>query len=236
MEKSKCKLDQVIQTKYLEIAYTTKDQAAIGDLVNLIESEYMKVLSLFQQEAGDRVRLEVYYSHQDLLEALGFPGGPGWIRGGIQENRILIGSPMNPPIKATYWAMIRTGLHELIHLVLAKVKPNLPRWLDEGVACFLAKDLRLGWIEETFREASKRNDLASFDDLDTKEDFALFFERHGYQHAYSIVDFLMTVYGSDKLLALVRDPHNYQGIFNKSQDLIEEEWKTYVRQSYQGED
>ncbi len=91
-----------------------------------------------------------------------------------------IASPLNPPPGSQFYNVLNTAVHEFVHIIVNKIKEDTPRWLNEGIAGYEAKDNDENWIRKTIRNGLVNNILPTFKDLDTGEDFETFFKRNGY--------------------------------------------------------
>lgn len=164
--------------------------------------------------------------------ALGFPDAPGWIRGGLGVGKIVIASPLNPPPGSDFNNVVNTAVHEFVHIVVNKINRNTPRWLNEGIACFEAKDNSEKWIRETVKNGLINGEIPAFKDLDTGEDFETFFKLNGYQYSYTIIESIIGEFGYKKLCELIKTPNNFVEIFNFSEDEVEKRWIEYINKTY----
>ncbi|WP_200963581.1 hypothetical protein [Paenibacillus sp. Soil766] len=51
----------------------------------------------------------------------------------------------------------------------------------------------------------------------------------GFQFSYLIVEFIVDEYGLDSLNKLIRNPSDFNGIFQRSELELHEQWVEYVR-------
>jgi len=226
------KLDCSTETDHFKIRYTKADLSCIDEVVRVLDSQYIEITELLNRKLDEKLEVEIHSVHQELLNALGFPNGPKWIRGGVGDNKILIASPLNPPPKSTYENVLKTAVHEVVHKIVALISCNIPRWLDEGTASFIAKDNREAWIKETVSDGVRSNTLPSFDCLDTGNDFEEFFNRDGYQYSYTIVEFIVDKYGYDKLVGFIKEPDNVSNLMGCTLQELEHLWIKYIQRNY----
>ena len=162
-------------------------------------------LKKLAQNAGAQLekdcKIYIYSSSQDLQAALVFPqdwtGGIAFTEYGI----VAIGvSTSNLD-----WGK-RTVAHELTHLVIRQVTYNvyndLPTWLNEGLAMYAEGDLRVD-LAGKLKDAISRDKLFSVRSL--SGGFPANTEEAGlaYAQSYSLTNFLIETYGSDKMLNLL---------------------------------
>jgi len=102
----------------------------------------------------------------------------------------------------------QTIAHELTHLVVGQATQNpfqapLPRWLDEGLAMYNEGSLP-GYNKDALDEAIATDTLISVRSLSAytgdPNQVNLF-----YAESYSVIDYLLSQYGRDKMVALLND-------------------------------
>jgi hypothetical protein len=158
----------------------------------------------------------IYGSNSDLLSSMIFPqewsGGVAFTRYGC----IAIGiSSSNLD-----WGKGAIA-HELTHLITEQMTLNpyneLPTWLDEGLAMY-----NEGPLDSSFtsylNQAIKANNLISIRSLSSP--FSAYADKSylSYAESYSIVDFLISAYGGNKMFALLdtfRQGSTYDGALYK---------------------
>ena len=176
--------------------------------------------------------IEIHSDINQLHIALGFPNAPDWIRGGIGVGKIVIASPLNPPPGSQFDNVLNTAVHEFVHIIVNKINRDTPRWLNEGIACYEAKDNNESWIRNTVMNGLINNTIPTFKDLDTGEDFETFFKRNGYQYSYTIVESIIEEFGYDKLYNLIQSPHNFVGILGITEHQLQNKWVQYIKKNY----
>jgi len=169
------------------------------------EEAVAKVAVLLGVTEREPVDFFVYADKGSFYDAL----GPG-----AREN---VGGQADPGIR-TLFALIKpdqigdgwVGIvipHELTHLVLGTAVANpyhhLPRWLDEGVAVYLAQGYDAS-DRSTVDGAARDAELMPLDALIAQ--FPTTAQRFGLAYAESVsaVDYLVRTYGTDGLVRLVR--------------------------------
>jgi hypothetical protein len=146
-------------------------------------------------------KLYIYADAQDLQGAMIYPqewtGGVAFTRYGI----IAIGiAPDN-----LSWGK-RAIAHELAHLVIHQMTLNpysgLPTWLDEGLAVYAEGPL-IPLYKAYLDKAIAEDSLISVRSLSSP--FSAYTEESllSYAQSYSLVEFLITNYGQDKMLELL---------------------------------
>jgi hypothetical protein len=183
------------------------------------------------------VNIYIYASSQDLKGSMIFPNE--WT-GGVaftQYNNIAIGiSPSN----LTWGQGAMT--HELTHIVINQVVFNpyndLPVWLNEGLAMY-----NEGPLDSQFTgpltSAITKNTLISVRSLSSP--FSAFPDKANLSYAESdtFVDYLVSQYGSNKMLALLNTfkqgsttDDALRGVYGFNMDGLNSQWLTWVKTKY----
>ena len=177
------------------------NQAFGGELLDAATEALEKLASDTGAHLEQDVEIYIYASSEDLLSALIY--AQEWT-GGIAFNEygiLAIGIEPNN----MEWGK-RTIAHELAHLVTYQMTYNpysdIPTWLNEGLSMYIERDL-----DPTFR--SLLNNVISHDMLISVQTLSSNFPtdvqeaRLSYAESYSLVEFLIDNYGSDKMLSLL---------------------------------
>jgi len=181
------------------------------------------------------VKLYLYANAGDLQGSMIFPqewtGGVAFPRYGIMAIGI---SPDNLD-----WGK-RAIAHELTHLVIHQVTLNpysdLPTWLDEGLAMHSEGSLEpvlVGYLNGAIAEGR----LISVQSLASPFSAYAGEAALSYAQSYSLVEFLITAYGQDKmfeLLSTFREGATYDGalmkVYGFDMDGLDALWRGWVTQ------
>ncbi|MCB2299295.1 peptidase MA family metallohydrolase [Clostridium tagluense] len=226
------KLNLKKETQHFIICYTEIDKTCIDKVSDVLENNYNRITIIFKQQLQEKLNIEIHSDINQLHIALGFPNAPDWIRGGIGVDKIVIASPLNPPPGSQFDNVLNTAVHEFVHIIVNKINADTPRWLNEGIACYEAKDNNENWIRKTVMNGLVNNRVPTFKDLDTGEDFETFFKRNGYQYSYTIVESIIEEFGYDKLYDLIESPSNFVGILGITENQLQNKWMEYIKKNY----
>lgn len=226
------KLNLRKETQHFIIHYSEFDKTCIDKVLDVLESSYNRITNNFNQQLQEKLIIEIHPDHNQLHIALGFPNAPDWVRGGLGRGKIVIASPLNPPQGSEFYNVLNTAVHEFVHIIVNKINDNTPRWLNEGIACYEAKDNNENWIIKTVENGLVNNILPTFKDLDTGEDFETFFKRNGYQYSYTIVESIIKLFGYDKLRNLIKSPNSFVEIFGITKYELQDKWRDYIKENY----
>jgi hypothetical protein len=220
------------ETQHYIIYYTETDKSCINIVSDVLENNYKRITTNFNQQLQEKLIIEIHSDLTQLHIALGFPNAPDWIRGGIGVGKIVIASPLNPPPGSEFDNVLNTAVHEFVHIIVNKINDETPRWLNEGIACYEAKDNNENWIRKTIKNGLVSNMIPTFKDLDTGEDFETFFKRNGYQYSYTIVESIIEEFGYDKLYRLIKSPNNFVDVFGITENEMQSKWIEYIKKNY----
>lgn len=226
------KLELKKETLHFIIHYNEFDRTCIDKVSEVLENSYSRITNNYNQQLEEKLIIEIHPNHHELYIALGFTNAPNWIRGGLGIDKIVIASPLNPPPGSEFYNVLNTAVHEFVHMIVNKINNNTPRWLNEGIACYEAKDNNDKWIIETVKNGLINNTIPTFKDLDTGEDFEKFFKLNGYQYSYTIVEFIIKLFGYNKLINLIKHPDNFVKIFEITEDELQDKWRDYIKKNY----
>ncbi|MFL0195708.1 peptidase MA family metallohydrolase [Clostridium sp. WILCCON 0269] len=226
------KLNLRKETEHFIIHYTEFDKTCIDKISDVLENSYNRITNNLNQQLQKKLIIEVHPDRNQLHIALGFPNAPDWIRGGLGIGKIVIASPLNPPPGSEFYNVLNTAVHEFVHIIVNKINEDTPRWLNEGIACYEAKDNSENWIVKTVGNGLVNNILPTFKDLDTGVDFETFFKRNGYQYSYTIVESIIKLFGYDKLRKLIKTPNSFVEIFGITEDELQNQWIDYIKVNY----
>lgn len=123
-------------------------------------------------------------------------------------------------------------MHEFVHIIVNQINDDTPRWLNEGIASYEAKDNDENWIKESVKNGLLSNMIPSFKDLDTGDDFEAFFKCNGYQYSYTIVESIVNLFGYDKLYRLIKSPNSFLEVFGITEDEFQNKWINYIYKIY----
>ena len=184
------------------------------------------------------IRVYIYANVRDLQGSMIYPqewtGGAAFTRHGI----IAIGIAPDKLI----WGK-RAMTHELTHLVIHQMTFNpyndLPTWLDEGLAMYA--EGMLGPEYTTFlSRAIDEGSLISVRSLSSP--FSAYAEESilAYAQSYSLVEFMISNYGRDKMLGLLntfKQGSSYdralEKVYGFDMDGLNTLWQNYVTKQYQ---
>jgi len=186
------------------------------------------------------VRIYIYASTNDLQGAMIFPqewtGGVayttyGVVAAGINSNNLEWGE--------------RTIVHELTHLVTQQMTYNpynsMPVWLSEGLSMYAEGEME-PLFESYLGQAVSNDELISVQSLASPFSAATHLSYLSYAQSMSIVEFLIDIYGSEKMLELLNTFHQGSGydealitVYGFDMDGLNDLWRAYITAIYKPE-
>ena len=177
------------------------DQSFAQELMDAAKEALDKLAQDTGADLEQSVRIYVYASKEDMLGALAYPqqwtGGLTFPEYGI----IVIGIAT----KELTWGR-RAVAHEMAHLVTYQMTFNpysdIPTWLSEGLSMYAEGDLEptFGYLLDN---AISEDKLISVQTLSSNFPTNVEETRLSYAESYSLVKFLITNYGREKILSLL---------------------------------
>ncbi|MBK1813287.1 hypothetical protein JHL18_21935 [Clostridium sp. YIM B02505] len=231
-EEAENKLNLRVETEHFIVCFRENDTECIGKVIDSLEKNYSRITINLEQKLENKLIIEIYSNLKSLHNALGLQDAPTWIRGGLGAGKIIIASPLNPPPGSNFHNVVNTAIHEFVHILVNKINSNTPRWLNEGIACYEAKDNSESWIRQTVSEGLSNGNIPTFKDLDTGEDFEAFFALDGYQYSYTMVEAIVNLFGYDKLRKLVKAPNKIDEVLHISETDLYKKYVDFIKINY----
>lgn len=223
--KKNIKLDnmQVYETKHFTIYYETLEQATILDIDKKLETNYPTIQDFFGPSQNQKGRIVVYANVARFQQAylglfLSLLYGD-WATGAAYQDLVLVTSPENHGAQHTYEDILEIIVHEYVHTLVYQQNEMPDIWLDEGIATFLAG-----------QKSQLSSAIPSFEDMQ-KQDMDTFLENDGYAFCYTYVEYLVKVYGAEKVIALIQT-NNYEETLGKSARDIYNAWVRHLETEY----
>lgn len=202
------------------------DQRAVQDVAEALQEQALQINSALDYEYRDPIIVEIFPDQDSLdhygmnLEMQGYYAYSG-------DQRIQMVSPRNPTaqLEVDYSQRVTIAVHEYVHLVNNAINPNMPPWLNEGVAVYMGPhELYTNVCQNVF----PFEQIPSFRELEQSYDFVPAADLF----AYTVVDFIAYEYGQEKLNLLIRNPDRLEDILGISKSEFEQHWQEYMNRHY----
>ena len=216
----------VAQAESISVWATETDMQTAQDILVAVQAGSAHICAELQTSCEFPIKIEVYPNQASFDEHILNREMRGYfaISGGGQMIQMV--SPANPaPHNIKYEDGVQVAVHEFIHLALDEVNPELPLWLDEGMAVYLGPHAPYTMV---CQYAFPFEMTPSFRQLE-----------HDYRgipvpdlFAYTAVDFIVDEYGMEKLNTLLRRPKELEKVLEASTPDFEEDWQRFLRTRY----
>lgn len=183
-----------------EIIYKKNDKW-VNELIEVIQKKYSLLQKFFDFEISPIIIHLLYYR----IEVNKYWGAktPNWICGFARgKNKIYILSPLvSKKISGHSKSNIhKVVIHEIVHLFIKKMNLNSLAWLNEGLALFLAKQIKNNSIKKANWNFLMKHHFL----INSKFDLGRFGNKDGYKASYILVNFLFKNYKRDNIIKLIQ--------------------------------
>jgi len=218
------------RSAHFAFAYTPLDEKSIASIAAAVESQYARIVGDLRSDSLPLVHVTFYLDHAALVAATSPVAGtvPSWAAGlAIAQDQIHLMSP-NAPGWATSDPSMSNIVHEFAHCVSMHLNariPNNPRWFWETVALYENGE----FVHPNSIESVSRGNFPTLQQLnaDVNTDTQI------YQLGYLLGEFIVSRYGRDAFINLIRTNADLQGVLGTSSAEFEAAWQSFVRQKYQ---
>ena len=213
------------------------DDSFARELMTTIQEGLARLAEDTGAHLDEPVKVYIYGSTQDLHGAMIFP--VEWSGGVAYTGQSTIAIGIAP--SDIGWGK-RAVVHELAHMVTHQMTYNpynyLPTWLSEGLSMYAEGELE-GIFLELLEDAVARDTLISVRSLASPFSAYPTQSYLSYAQSYSLVEFLISSYGQDKILELLntfKQGASYDGallsVYGFDMDGLNALWRDYVTEKY----
>jgi hypothetical protein len=202
------------------------DQQAVQDVAEALQEQALQINHAFDYDYRGPITVEIF-PDQESLDYYGMNPEMQGYYAYSSDRRIQMVSPRNTTDQpeVDYSQRVLIAVHEYVHLVNNAINPNMPLWLNEGVAVYRGPhDLYTYVCQNMFpfkQIPSLREMEQSYESVSAADLFA-----------YTLVDFIAHQYGQEKLNLLIRDPDKFEAILGDTRNKFEQHWREYMDLHY----
>jgi hypothetical protein len=184
-------------SKKFNIISRKEDKSA--KLAEKYADQAIKKLESFYNISVPKINIELIYSRKDFNAKLGCET-PDWLVGCAAKGGICIFSPSVIEKESNHKKQEIKKLltHEICHIFNGKINKDSLRWINEGIALFLAKQEKNKEISE------KESDFFFNNFFDKNIELEIFAKNNGYKISYWAVRTIAKKFGNKKLLELIK--------------------------------
>lgn len=223
-----------LESDHIRVKYQPKDAGYAGMVLEASERFYLPIAEKFGLQSKNKVIVLVYPSSEELNASFGWPASENAM-GVYWAGVIRVLSPASW-VEGTNSEMqdaftnIGPMAHEITHLAVDyATRGNCPRWFTEGLAQleeYRLTGFRFSPIDSGASFYSLKDMDRNFDDL---PDQAL-----AYRESLAAVEYISSVYGEKKLLAIVDSLGEGKGMEQSLEDVLgvdiatfEQNWRSW---------
>jgi hypothetical protein len=202
------------------------DISVLEELGDTLENNFERITKSLTLTIKDKIEVHVYADLSSYHNAIGKPGSPDWMVGSAYGNVIRMVSPENPGSYHSKASLLKVIVHEFTHVCVNTLNSQVPIWLNEANAVYYARQiLSPTYARQLYNENNEK--------IPTIGALAGNFEgNHGYQWAYTIVDYIISTYSGDSLRAFILKPSQWSILGASSQTDFDAKWHTFVMKKY----
>jgi len=222
---------------HFRVYYPNNERNRVGEVLNTAEQAYKEIAQIFPNTLAS-VDILIFASTADYNRLLGWQcRAPNWSKGLYRKDAIIL---INPDNKWTKYIVP----HELTHVFIYDISRNIPNWLNEGLAQYLAKDdyFYNGQSSEyLLRQAVKSKTLVNLADINQVYDN--FKNEHdvklAYRESLNITNYLIQNFGIPKVMKFLNSrkegnelSDDLKKAFGLSYEELERRWLKSLKDEY----
>ncbi|WP_411735416.1 RNA polymerase sigma factor [Paenibacillus sp. M2] len=196
------------------------------DLFNELSDHIERISLKYNYHPSRKVTIEVYPDMPSFHQAVGEADAPNWFMGTYEGSILKIVSPLNPGPEHTYQSILKGTVHLFAMWLISEINPKAPKWIRQGIGGYEAKLMTQEYIEGTTEEAIHNLEIPTFEQLDN--DTWDFETMKGFQFSFLFVEFVVQQYGIDQLNKLIRNPQDFNGIFQCSEKELHQKMVEFI--------
>lgn len=222
-----------IKTAHFTFFFSSSiDTATIVELANALESNYTRISKDLNTKPADNIEINIYAHRWRYIKATGNWGGSGNIEG-ISKLHFVEQAWGETDSK-------KVAVHEFAHTVTLKllleneVKPinpkdfdnkfsAFPTWLWEAISVYEANQL----VHPKTLTYLNNGQYPGISELNNRLKGGKI-----YSCGYTIIEYILSKYGQDNLITLVKNYGDLKRTFNVTDDEFSKEWYAFVKAKY----
>ncbi len=212
------------QTLFSFVLHDTLTTADVAHLSSALHDNYARIKQELRVQRLPTITVQIWSDEEQyqlaMEQAFGsrYPGSRGYVTGD-RELRLLYHRMLSAQKEA---------VHEFVHVVSLNLNPdfgNNPRWLWEAVALYFAGELR----EPADVAYLQNGEFPTLEELDAGFNSS----KNIYDVGYLLVDYIVTQWGDDALINLIKANRDIPATLDVSMAEFESGWQQFVTEKYQ---
>ncbi len=216
-------LKKVKETERFIFYYSPQDEKVIPDIEKTLDAKCPAICELLSYQYPDKIKVEAYADQKNYDESLAdksVAGSPACSGNGV----IKLVSPTSP-IKVTgipYDERLMMAVHEYVHLMVGKISPGAPMWMNEGLASYMGSS---DGYETICKYAFPKIPEVSFSEIETD-----YYDMPAPDvYSCTAVRCIIEKYGQERFCELLRNPEDFEKILQTTKDEFSRQWNEYIR-------
>lgn len=213
------------ETDHFTMLCLPTEYSAADEILDESEIFFDQLSHDLQHLYSTPIIIKMYHDVPTLHQAIDQPEAADWIVGELEEHAYTIVNPYNPGPEHSYESIVKANNVQLAELFIVDKYPHaeIPRWLHQGLALYLAHYMSDEAIEKFKNNATALPTLEELESVST-EDNERFAELNGFMASYLLVEFIDKAWNREKLLAVVEDYANFENILRYLKKDVEKHW------------
>ena len=222
-----------IKTAHFTFLFSSSiDTATIFEMANALESNYARIGKDLKTRPSDNIETNIYAQRWRYIKATGNWGGSGNIEG-ISKLHFVEQAWGESDNK-------KVAVHEFAHTVTLKllldneappINPNnfdkkfstFPTWLWEAISVYEANQL----VDPKTLPYLNSGQYPGISELNNRLKGGKI-----YSCGYTIIEYILSKYGQDNLISLVKNYGDLKRTFNVTDDQFSKDWYEFVKTKY----
>lgn len=222
-----------IRTEHFTFLYSSSiDKSKIIELSNALESNYQNIGNNLKTIPSDNIEINIYSQRWRYIKATKNWGGSGNIEGTSKMHFVELawGETDNKKV----------AVHEFAHTVTLKmlldIEPQpinsnefdkkfstFPTWLWEGISVYEAQQ----FVDPKTLPYFNNGKYPSIAELNNR-----FKGGKIYSCGYTIIEYIISKYGQDNFIQLIKNYGDLKKTFNISEEQFSNEWHEFIKTKY----
>lgn len=198
----------------------------IERLKDVLESNYERIAADLNYNPEDKITVYIHPSIERLHSALGVLNGPRWLRTGWSWGILHIVSP----VYFTDISAEKVAIHSLCEIIIQKINPSTPYWINQGIAAYEGQWLEKSWVNDYIHQKLKDNQVPTLAQLSS--DYSTLGGNGGAIFSYTIAEYIAKEYGVSYYTPLLKSPNDFNGVFGLTEEEFYKNWSEYLIRNY----
>jgi hypothetical protein len=216
------------ETEHFLLNFEEVDRLVAIEMGQLLEVKKPDIDRILNFENDGKTEVYIYPDQETLHgKKYGMIGkiiAPQWYIGDNIGEQVLLVSPSNPGPKHSYESVMTAAVHEYVHTVVYQINKKTPKWINEGLAVYLAEQ------QPDFNSIDKKY-APSFKNTHTSNPIK-FGNMGGYEYSYTYMRFLDSQFGFEAVSTLLRNGLDYEAAFGYTEKELYDMWLVYLEKIY----